>query len=48
MILKTIINLENRMEKIQESINKDIEDLRNKCTETSNTITGLKYSLRNQ
>ena len=45
---KKIKNCENKVEKIQESINKDIEDLRNKCTETSNTITGLKYSLRNQ
>ena len=48
MIVNMIKNLENEMEKMQESINKDIEDLRNKCTETSNTITGLKYSLRNQ
>ena len=38
MILKTIINLENRMEKIQESINKDLEELKNKHTETSNSI----------
>ena len=28
MIVKTIKNLENRMEKMQESINKDLEELR--------------------
>ena len=27
-------NLENKMEKIQESINKDLEELKNKHTET--------------
>ena len=32
-------NLENRMEKMQESINKDIEELKNKHTETNTTIT---------
>ena len=30
MILKMIKNLENRMEKMQESINKDLEELNNK------------------
>ena len=30
MIVKMIKNLENRMEKMQESINKDIEKLKNK------------------
>ena len=29
-------NLENRMEKMQESINKDLEELKNKHTETNN------------
>ena len=30
MIVKMIKNLENKMEKMQESINKDLEDLKNK------------------
>ena len=41
--------LENKMEKMQESINKDLEELKNKHTETNNTITEIKkYSRRNQ
>jgi len=39
MIIKIIKNLENKMEKIQESIYKDLEELKNKHTETNNTIT---------
>jgi len=45
MILKMFQRLENRMEKIQETINtvntitKDIEEIRNKQTEMNNTIT---------
>ena len=39
MTVKMIKNLENRMEKMQESINKDIEELKNKHTETNTTIT---------
>ena len=35
MILKMINNLENRMEKMQESLNKDLEELKNKHTETT-------------
>ena len=42
MIAKMIKNLENRMEKMQESINKDLEELKNKYTETNNTITEIK------
>ena len=42
MIVKMIKNLENKMEKMQESINKDLEELRNKHTETNNTITEIK------
>ena len=38
-IVKIIKNLENKMEKMQESINKDLEELKNKHTETNNTIT---------
>ena len=42
MIAKMIKNLENKMEKMQQSINKDIEELKNKHTETNNTITEIK------
>ena len=34
MIVKIIKNLENQMEKMKESINKDLEELKNKHTET--------------
>ena len=36
MIVKMIKNLENKMEKMQESINKDLEELKNKYTEKNN------------
>ena len=38
-----IKNLENKMEKMQESINKDLEGLKNK--HTNNTITEIKNTL---
>ena len=38
-----IKNLENKMEKMQESINKDLEELKNK--HTNNTITEIKNIL---
>ena len=41
MIVKMIRNLENKMGKMQESINKDLEELKNKHTETNNTITEI-------
>ena len=34
MIVKMIKDLENKMEKLQESINKDLEELKSKHTET--------------
>ena len=37
-----IKNLENKM---QESINKDLKELKNKHTETNNTITEIKNTL---
>ena len=40
-----IKNLENRMEKIELKINKDLEELKNKHTETNNTITEIKNTL---
>ena len=45
MTVKMIKNLENKMEKMQESINKDLEELKNKYTETSKTITEVKNTL---
>ena len=45
MIVKMIKNLENKMQKMQESINTDSEELRNKHTETNNTITEIKNTL---
>ena len=36
MIVKMIKNLENKMEKMQESINKDLEDVKHQ--QTNNTI----------
>ena len=45
IIVKMIKNLENKMEKMQESINKDLEKLKNKHTEANNTITEIKNTL---
>ena len=45
MIVKMVKNLENKMEKMQESINKDLEELKKKPTETNNTITEIKNTL---
>ena len=42
MIVKMIKILENKMRKMQESINKDLEELKNKHTETNNIITKIK------
>ena len=36
IIVKMIKNLENKMKKMQESINKDLEELKNKYTEKNN------------
>ena len=40
-----IQNLENRMEKMQESTTKDLEEIKNKQTDTNNTITEIKNTL---
>ena len=45
MIVKIIQNLRNRMEKIQEMFNKDLEDLKNKQTEFNNTISAMRNTL---
>ena len=41
-----IKNLENKMEKMQESINKDLEELKNKHTKTNIAITKIKNTLK--
>ena len=45
MIVKIIKNLENKMEKKQESINTHLEESKNKHTETHNTCTEIKNTL---
>ena len=45
MIVKMMKNLENKMEKILESINKDLEQLKGKHTKTSSTIAEIKNTL---
>ncbi len=45
MIVKVIQNLGNRMEKIQETFNKDLEELKSKQTMMNNTINEIKNSL---
>ena len=45
MIVKMIQNLSNRMEKIQETFNKDLKELKSKQTVMNNTITEIKNTL---
>ena len=45
MIVKMIKNLEGKMEKMQKSINKDLEELKNKHAGTNNTNTEIKNTL---
>ena len=45
MIVKMIKNLENKMEKMQELIKTDLEELKNKHTETNTTINEIKNTL---
>ena len=45
MIVKMIKNLENRLEKMQQSINKDLEELKNKQRETTQLLK-LKILLK--
>ena len=40
--VKMIKNLENKMEKMKESVNKDLEKLKNKYTETKKQLLKLK------
>ena len=46
MIVKITQTLGNKLEKMQESINKDLEELKNKHTQTKNTITEIKNTLK--
>ena len=46
MIVKIIQNFGNRMEKIQETFNKDLEELKSKQTMMNNTIHEIKNSLQ--
>ena len=45
MIVKMTQNLGNRMEKIQETFNKDLEELKSKQTVMNNTVTEIKNTL---
>ena len=45
IVVKMSKNPENKTDKMQESINKDLEELKNKHTETNNTITDIKNTL---
>ena len=45
MIVKMVKNLEKKMEKMPESINKGLEELKNKHADTNNTITAIKNTL---
>ena len=45
MTVKMIQNLDNRMEKIQETFNKDLEELKSKHTMMNNAINEIKNSL---
>ena len=46
MIVKMIQNLGNRMEKIQETFNKDLEELKSKQTVMNNTVNEIYNSLK--
>ena len=45
MIVKMIQDLGNRMEKVQKTFNKDLEELKSKQTMMNNTINKIKNSL---
>ena len=45
IIVRMIQNLGNKMEKIQETFNKDLEELKSKETMMNNTINEIKNSL---
>ena len=45
MIVQMTKTFENRMEKMQELTNKDLDELKNKHTETNNTIIEIRNTL---
>ena len=45
MTVRVIKSFENKMEKMQESVSKDIEELKNKHEETNSKITEIKNTL---
>ena len=45
MIVKMIKNFENKMEKMKESIKKDLEEFKDKHADTNRTITEIKTIL---
>ena len=45
MIVKMIKSLENKMETMQESVNKDLEELKYKHAEKNSTITEIRNTL---
>ena len=45
MIVRMIKNLGSKVETMQESINKDLEELKDKHTETNSRITEIKNTL---
>ena len=45
MIVKMMKGLENKMDKMQGLINKHLEELKNKHTETNDTIIEIKNTL---
>ena len=49
IVIKMSKNPENKTEKMQESVNKDLEELKNKHTEIKNTLEGInKYLKQNK
>ena len=48
MIVKIIQNFGNRMEKIKETINKDLEELKSRQTMMNHTINEIENSLEDQ
>ena len=45
IMIKTTPNFENRMEKMQELISKDLEELKNNHRQTHNTYTEIENNL---
>ena len=48
MIVKVVKSLEKKMEKMQETINKELEELKNKHTETTIQLLKLKVGINSR